>query len=315
MVFTCHPEFLGFDEFQAMSTEALLDDIRQRLVTADPESGPAFDHGITTALAQLHQGRGALGHARKGSWRRRHGMTINFSNRPKPRTNSMNVNPRGLARLGMILALLVAARTTVAETGAVPPVFLVPGDYHGSEAPASLGPGWLALVPMTGSWQLVPARARIEPVRDAVLDDEDQATARRIAVEGDAIALIRLPEVHPGKATTPNMRFKGVARSLVAGAPLDIAFNDSQYRLEVSNSEVYLRRGHRATPLGLFVGDKDSDADADLRWAGDLDGDGQLDLLVAYGGSNSGGTCLYLSTKASPGELVRRVACHNATGC
>ena len=48
MVFACHPEFPGFDEFQAMSTEALIDIVRQRLVAAIAESGSAFASGITT---------------------------------------------------------------------------------------------------------------------------------------------------------------------------------------------------------------------------------------------------------------------------
>jgi hypothetical protein len=50
MVFGCHPESIEFDEFQAMSTEALLDVVRQRLVTAVLESGSAFDHGLTTVF-------------------------------------------------------------------------------------------------------------------------------------------------------------------------------------------------------------------------------------------------------------------------
>ena len=48
MVFACHPEFLGFDEFQTMPTEDLIDVVRQRLVDAIAESASAFDSGITT---------------------------------------------------------------------------------------------------------------------------------------------------------------------------------------------------------------------------------------------------------------------------
>ncbi len=48
LVFACHPEFLGFDEFQAMSTEALIEVVRKRLPAAISESLPAFDSGVTT---------------------------------------------------------------------------------------------------------------------------------------------------------------------------------------------------------------------------------------------------------------------------
>ena len=47
MSFACHPEFRGFDEFQMMSTEALVDVVRRRLVAAIAESSSAFDHGLT----------------------------------------------------------------------------------------------------------------------------------------------------------------------------------------------------------------------------------------------------------------------------
>lgn len=47
MVFASHPEFLGFAEFQAMSTEDLLDVVRQRLPAAIAESLSAFDSDIT----------------------------------------------------------------------------------------------------------------------------------------------------------------------------------------------------------------------------------------------------------------------------
>jgi hypothetical protein len=51
LVFACHPEFLGFDEFQAMPTEALVEVVRERLPAAIAESLSAFDGGITTLLS------------------------------------------------------------------------------------------------------------------------------------------------------------------------------------------------------------------------------------------------------------------------
>jgi hypothetical protein len=48
LVFACHPEFPGFDEWQAMPTEALIDVVRKRLSAAVVASLPAFDSGIAT---------------------------------------------------------------------------------------------------------------------------------------------------------------------------------------------------------------------------------------------------------------------------
>jgi len=48
VVFVCHPEFLGFDRFQATPTEALIEVVRERLPAAIAESLSAFDSGIAT---------------------------------------------------------------------------------------------------------------------------------------------------------------------------------------------------------------------------------------------------------------------------
>jgi hypothetical protein len=45
-----------------------------------------------------------------------------------------------------------------------------------------------------------------------------------------------------------------------------------------------------------------------LRWAGDLDGDGKLDLLIEFGMSGSTETVLFLSSRAQDGELVGAAA-------
>jgi hypothetical protein len=65
----------------------------------------------------------------------------------------------------------------------------------------------------------------------------------------------------------------------------------------------------------IVVGGAESDDSASLLWAGNLDGDGQLDLLVSYRGSNNGGVCLFMSSKAPRAALVHRIACHGGVGC
>lgn len=47
MVFSCHPEFLAFEEIQALSTEAMIDLVRERLPAAIAECLSAFHSGIT----------------------------------------------------------------------------------------------------------------------------------------------------------------------------------------------------------------------------------------------------------------------------
>ncbi len=50
-------------------------------------------------------------------------------------------------------------------------------------------------------------------------------------------------------------------------------------------------------------------------FCGDLDKDGRPDFVILTGAENVSETVLYLSSKASGGEMVKLVGCHVATGC
>jgi hypothetical protein len=63
-------------------------------------------------------------------------------------------------------------------------------------------------------------------------------------------------------------------------------------------------------PSGLL------DQHCELIWAGDLDGDGKLDLFMALSDHyNVTEYTLFLSSRGSGGKLVDRVAAFRATGC
>lgn len=219
-----------------------------------------------------------------------------------------------------VLLILIAGTVSAGDTArSTPSTFLMPGEYHGGEAPYKLGSGWLALVPKSDGWYLVPAIATAKRINDPVLDDEKQATGVRITAHDDAIALLRLPALRPGKVSTPNMRFKGINRPISVDTPMKIDFNGFSYQIEVKKSQeeskVFLRKGEQTTLLrDIDAGEPDSDNSAALLWSGDLDGDGGLDLVVQFAGYNYGGTCVFLSG-ATRTSLVRQVACHRHIGC
>lgn len=220
-----------------------------------------------------------------------------------------------------LIACLVFAAVGIAhaEQPAKTWRFLVEGEYHGDEAPAKPGSGWLALTLNDGRWQLVPTEVRATRVFDAVLDAEGEKTGIRISSRHQAIALLRVPGVRAGKVDTPNMRFNDNAASIAPGRPLNMVFGENSYRLEASKSGVYLKKGAQRTrlpELAVSGGGNAEEADAaTLQWAGDLDGDGALDLIVGYSGYNRSGACLFLSSTAASGQLVGLVACHGGVGC
>lgn len=219
----------------------------------------------------------------------------------------------------LIASLLLLSITAQAQTIAAHWQFLVPNQYHGNEAPAEPGPGWLALVATGGVWRLVPTQVRATRVVDPLVDNENgQKTGILISSDHEAaLALLRIPGINPGKVDTPNMRFKDNPREMSAGgAPLTIAFKGTEFVIEPTPAGIFLTQGARMTRLsGLSAAGSESEDSASLLWAGDLDGDGQIDLLFSYSGHNRYGSCLYLSADAGKGNLVRQATCHGGLGC
>lgn len=221
-------------------------------------------------------------------------------------------------RILLVLASLLMSFSLQAQPTPAEWQFLIPNQYHGDEAPAEAGTGWLALISVGGIWRLEPTTVRSKRVFDAVLEAEGDKTGIEISSSyGEALALLRFPNMKPGKVDTPNMKFKESPRFLSAtGSPLKIMFKGNEYVIETSSSGVYLRNGKQKTALsGLSPGSAESEDSSSLLWAGDLDGDGLLDLLFSYSGYNNGGACLYLSAGAGEGVLVKKAACHGGVGC
>ena len=90
-----------------------------------------------------------------------------------------------------------------------------------------------------------------------------------------------------GKVDTPDMRFTNNARYFQDGSSMTIAFEGRQYRFEVRQKALDLSLGSTSQRISDDVGAVDQDDSLALVWAGDLDGDGQLDFLLAGTGKNS----------------------------
>lgn len=195
---------------------------------------------------------------------------------------------------------------------------LVPGDYHGEEAPQHPGKNWLALSEREGIWQLLPAAVTSTPINDGVLDLEGEKSGVRISAKPkDALVVLRIPGLRTGAVDTPALSFSSEAPLLItAVTPVHFLFGGAPFTLQVRNHKVYLQNSRNSTLLAeQYVGNADSDDAATLLWAGDLNRDGKPDLLVRAGTNNGTNTCLYLSDPSTPNQLVRKVACHQGVGC
>lgn len=217
-----------------------------------------------------------------------------------------------------------------------------PGEFHGGEAVARDGEHWLALRMDQRDAALVPATLRVQaiadPVHDAAGGRSGQAVssgapdeALRMYLRGPALVAGLLDEAslsmhdNDGRHRIDHVLvFRGRRHRLrsectpLAAAPVDgqrgfdcaIVLHDPRGR-----SQVLARMGGYATSPGehAWLGD---DAAPGVLFAGDLDRDGELDLLLdTTSHYNVSRPTLFLSSQAAPGELLGKAAEFESVGC
>jgi hypothetical protein len=210
----------------------------------------------------------------------------------------------------------MAMACSLAAQGTEPAALLLPGDeFSSAEVPPSAAGEWWVLYQAGGSLLLARAAVVIEAFHDSCIDDEapEARSGRRVSVPGrdGVLALMRgVPDLRPGpvaSASPPPMP-QGLAgtvavvwsggRSIVQGEIVGEGFR------------VLLVTGSRTDTL--YTTDWQDEGSWDVRWAGDLNGDGRLDLLLDATHKYSIATGrLFLSTE----DGLKEVATFSHTGC
>lgn len=204
------------------------------------------------------------------------------------------------------------------------------GTFHAGEPVARNGEAWLALRLRGHDAALVPVHARVATVRDAFDEEGAPPTGQAVTVDGmpEATVLVRGPGLRAGAVQAAASR--PAAPNALAG-PLE--FMGRRYLIETRcpgdsaaapRCDVVLVHGAVVQTLfGLTVSrfpdgnvQYGDDATPALLFAGDLDRDGRLDLVLDITDHyNVSRPVLYLSSKAGAGELVHEVARHESVGC
>jgi hypothetical protein len=202
------------------------------------------------------------------------------------------------------------------------------GSFHADEPVARDGEHWLALRATALAASLVDTRARVTPVHDVVVDADGERSGREVATAvPDAGLLLRGSGLRAGPVAFAPLP---ATPTPLTAAPLMLRLGRAEYRVTLdcgraaTRCEVVLADGYRRQVLfALDAGRRDDgslmlgdDASPALLFAGDLDRDGRLDLILdATDHYNVGRPTLYLSSPARDGELVRRVAVNESVGC
>ena len=173
---------------------------------------------------------------------------------------------------------------------------------------------------------LVNRSLRIERVEDPVEDSGDEKTGKQVVVDGTDTAIaffsVALPlhagvvthvtsgdvELAPGTERILSIggaEWKLIARGKVEGSGPDTSVHDYELAITDGHStQVLVKHPYLDDAVPL------------LKFAGDLDGDGKLDLLIdTTHHYNLSEPTLLLSSQAKDGELVHNVASFRTTGC
>ena len=208
------------------------------------------------------------------------------------------------------------------------------GVWHGEEVSAKYGESWLALLETSSGFELQEVTLSVEIVVDEVIDTPPSKTGKKVSVpEGlEPLVLLRgLSQLSPG----PVLTIATSGESLDITRPKSFLFDESSYLLEFQCASEFLGQEFADCPLQLSDGNKiqalqdypiyhpstikatiASDASPRVLWAGDLDRDGRLDLLLDLTTHyNVSAPTLLLSSMAGKSELVRSAAVFRTTGC
>jgi len=236
--------------------------------------------------------------------------------------------------LTLICFLHLSIVTAMAEDETFSGEMVMDGSWHGDEVSAQDGETWLALVEGPGGYALREIKISVTAVEDAVLDTPPAKTGKKISLpQGiDAVVLLRnIPRLKAGPVVSAEI----FDRDFSAGKPTGIYFNGVVYELAIRCDNATQGQETADCPLMLTSADNQqvfmtypiyhpgtdeqsiaSEALPQLFWAGDLDGDGRLDLVLDLTDHyNVSAPTLLLSSQAEEGGLLKAVAVFRTTGC
>jgi hypothetical protein len=212
---------------------------------------------------------------------------------------------------------------------------LAPGSFHQEDVEMAVdGEVWMGVFETSSGYELRPSEIVVEDAVDPYFDRDDERTARLIYATGAVI--------DPGEDwdwETDRWSVEGADRLMFLLHPADSVFMEGTLEPVITDSpqippDTTIELGTSVQLLvareeGLFLVEGEteqrlSDVYPDsvgefvaVVWAGDLDGDGRIDLVLddrphyAYRSYYR----LFLSSEAEPGYLVKEVAVFIATGC
>lgn len=223
--------------------------------------------------------------------------------------------------ISLLLFGLLASSAVAAENGAVK--ILQTGIFHGAEVPENIGKNWFALVASKDRSELRAVTPKVTTAFDSVLDVENNKaayTGKQVEVSGmEPILLMKMQGMSAGQVTQADISSSSNGQKIVF-LNTEYFFQHRCEKPQAQNSltqcKIYLvGNGITQWIADAEEGNDDYALNIRIAWAGDLDRDGKLDLIVVESTYNGEGVVLYLSSPAKQGKHVIPAARLTTSGC
>lgn len=226
----------------------------------------------------------------------------------------------------LIVGILIATSATVVAgaLGEDPQSLLVLGAFHGSEIRVKSGETWIGLFKNGDGFLLRHTRIRVSPVHDPIVDEsEEHRTGKQVSIDGEGEPIFLFAS-RLSLVEGPVAVIHSEEEPLDFRAPKSLSLQKEDYYLALIlestdvpslGCQIVLRHGSTSQVL---ESQKECDPDKwpSLLWAGDLDHDGKLDLIIDQTNHyNVTALALYLSSKARKGDLVAPAGYLHTVGC
>jgi hypothetical protein len=226
---------------------------------------------------------------------------------------------RSVSIMIMLLTLGVGAQHLPPQTSIK---LLFVGQFHSEEISVKSGEVWFGLYKTEAGYELMSTKVNVNPTVDNELMDTEVSTDQ----EAKPLFLVRGSDrFKPGRILTSfygrEFVFPAQSKDLRFGWDHYFSLNaygevtDGQTDTWIKNYQLKLVHGAQSqivVSIPFFT----MEGPPNLIWAGDLDRDGKLDMLLDLGGHyNVEQPTLFLSSMADEGDLVKRVAALRLVGC
>lgn len=224
----------------------------------------------------------------------------------------------------LALVLLLQAGALAAK-----PQLAMPGEgMHGNEVDARNGEIWFALTVEGAQARLTRTRLKVIAVHDEIAGDSPREMSGRSvsapALKTEPLVFLRGLPLREGDVASVALE---PSKYMEPEEPPPLTLGNESIQLKIdckpkgngdtgSQCLLFLHRGAQTQMLAPHSGEQGRERTYMVLFAGDLDRDGHIDLLIDLSDhENLSEPTLFLSGSAKPGELVRAVAHQQTSGC